>query len=83
MGLNTKPRGLEIPDAAFERVEKKAADTAMKPREGIWKGNKRAISHTIAPELLDRVDAVAQERGQTRTSVINTAIFEYLKMTSS
>jgi hypothetical protein len=87
-GLNAKPKGLQekvLPsDEAFERAEAKAGDarTVTKLREGIWKGNKRSISHTITPELLEQVDKAAQHCGQTRTAIINLAIYAYLKSTS-
>lgn len=83
MALNTKPKGLQIPDEAFDRVVAKAGDVRAQaeaePRKGIWKGNKRAISHTIAPELLDQVDALAARRHQTRTAFINNAIFDAIE----
>ncbi|MGU3358920.1 ribbon-helix-helix protein, CopG family [Methylobacterium sp. M6A4_1b] len=59
----------------------KAKDTKgsrTKPHSGIWKGNKRAISHTISPELLDRIDELAKRMGQTRTAIINFAIVRAL-----
>lgn len=47
--------------------------------KGIKKGNKRQISLTISPELLQRVDEVALRSGQARAAVINLAIFKALE----
>lgn len=44
-------------------------------RKGVRKGNKQQISLTIAPGLLDKVDAMALELGQSRAAVINMAIY--------
>ncbi|GJE62069.1 hypothetical protein [Methylobacterium trifolii] len=87
MALNTKPKALRVEpsDAAFDRVVAKASDVRAQaqaeaePRKGIWKGKKRAISHTIAPELLNEVDALAARRHQTRTAFINGAIFDAIE----
>ena len=42
-------------------------------------GNKRQISLTINPALLDKVDAMAAELGQTRAAVINMAIYRMVE----
>ena len=43
-------------------------------RKGVRKGHKVQISLTIAPQLLERVDALAAEIGQSRAALINLAI---------
>ncbi len=48
-------------------------------RKGVMKGNKEQISLTLAPEMLVRVDALAQRMGQSRAAVINLAIFRLLE----
>lgn len=47
--------------------------------KGIAKGNKRQISLTISPELLRKVDEVANRTGQARAAIINMAIFNALE----
>jgi predicted transcriptional regulator len=42
-------------------------------------GNKRQVSLTIDPALLDRVDAMATQIGQSRAAVINLAILQALE----
>jgi len=42
-------------------------------------GNKRQISLTINPALLDKVDAMAAEMGQTRAGIINMAIYRMVE----
>lgn len=42
---------------------------------GVTKGHKRQISLTIAPNLLERVDELATELGQSRAAIINMAIY--------
>lgn len=62
-------------DAAAEAFISGAPDAeTVKPR-GVRKGNKQQISLTISPDLLDRVDALAAELGQSRAAVINMAIY--------
>ena len=43
--------------------------------KGVRKGNKQQISLTIQPALLERIDSLAEELGQSRAAVINLAIF--------
>jgi hypothetical protein len=52
-----------------------APDSEVKPRGGVKKGNKQQISLTIAPTLLDKVDELATELGQSRAAIINMAIY--------
>ncbi len=42
--------------------------------KGYKKGNKRQISLTIAPELLQWVDQTAKQHGMARVAVINTCV---------
>ena len=51
-----------------------APDAETKPK-GVKKGNKQQISLTIAPALLERIDNLAAELGQSRAAVINMAIY--------
>lgn len=46
--------------------------------KGVRKGSRLQISLTIAPDLLARVDGLADEMGQTRAAVINLAIYRLL-----
>lgn len=48
-------------------------------QKGVKKGNKRQITLTIAPELLERVDLIARRTGQARAAVINMAIFQAIE----
>ena len=59
-----------------------AASTANSYEKGIAKGHKRQISHTIAPELLRRVDEAAARAGQGRAAIINLAIYRFLESDS-
>ena len=54
------------------------APDAAKPR-GVRMGNTRQVSLTIDPALLDRVDAMATQIGQSRAAVINLAILQALE----
>lgn len=62
------------PDAG--RAMPVAASTYEK---GVARGNKRQISLTIAPELLRKVDEVAERTGQGRAGIINMAIYRALE----
>lgn len=44
-------------------------------KKGVKKGNKVQISLTISPGLLDRIDALAADLGQSRAGIINLAIY--------
>lgn len=54
-----------------------APDSAVSASKakGVKKGNKQQISLTIAPALLQKVDELAAELGQSRAAVINMAIY--------
>ena len=51
----------------------KASDAA---RKGVIRGRKEQITLTIAPELLSKVDEIANRMGQSRAALINRAIYE-------
>lgn len=55
------------------------APDAVSQSKGVVKGNKVQISLTIAPELLDKVDQLAMETGQSRAAVINLAIYKLIQ----
>jgi hypothetical protein len=45
-------------------------------RKGVIRGKREQITLTIAPELLAKVDALANRMGQSRAALINRAIYE-------
>lgn len=49
---------------------------------GVRKGSRLQITLTITPELLSRVDGLADAMGQTRASLINFAIYRLLSQES-
>lgn len=55
-----------------------APDAARAPKPTML-GNKRQISLTINPALLDKVDEMAAEMGQTRAAIINMAIYRMVE----
>jgi len=48
-------------------------------RKGVMKGKKEQITLTLTPEMLTKVDTLAQRMGQSRAAVINLAIFRLLE----
>ena len=60
--------------AAADAFISGAPDSAPKVR-GVRKGKRQQISLTIKPELLDKVDELAEELGQSRAAIINMAIY--------
>lgn len=79
MGITSRPKtqasaAIAPPDAAVEAFISGAPDATQKPR-GVKKGNRQQISLTIAPTLLEKIDALAAELGQSRAAVINMAIY--------
>lgn len=84
MAIQRKPK--TIPAAAAEDVFIQGApDAKIKSapdaiyEKGIAKGNKRQITLTISPDLLRKVDEVANRTGQARAAIINMAIFNALE----
>jgi hypothetical protein len=69
----TKPKA-RVAAATVESFISGAPDAAVKPR-GVRKGNKQQISLTIAPTLLEKIDEMAAELGQSRAAIINMAIY--------
>jgi hypothetical protein len=59
-----------------------ATSNASSYDKGITKGHQRQISHTIAPDLLRRVDQAAARSGQGRAAIINLAIYRFLEIDS-
>ena len=48
-------------------------------RKGVKKGRKEQITLTLTPELLNKVDGLAQRMGQSRAAMINLAIFRLIE----
>ncbi len=67
----TKPKPKTITADAFISG---APDAEIKPKR-VKKGNKVQISLTIAPALLEKIDNLAEELGQSRAGIINMAIY--------
>ncbi|WP_346799469.1 ribbon-helix-helix domain-containing protein (plasmid) [Halomonas sp. Bachu 37] len=68
----TKPKAK--PTQAADSFISGAPDSDPQTK-GVRKGNKRQISLTITPALLNRVDELAGELGQSRAAIINMAIY--------
>jgi len=51
-----------------------APDAAARVK-GVRRGTKQQITLTIAPELLAKVDEMAERMGQSRAALINLAIY--------
>lgn len=84
MSIQRKPKSTVAAQDAFIQgapdAQRNADATAASSYEkGIAKGHKRQISLTISPDLLRKVDEVAQRTGQARAAVINMAIFRALE----
>lgn len=52
-----------------------APDAGAVVRKGVRRGKKEQITLTIAPDMLTKVDSLAERMGQSRAAVINMAIF--------
>jgi hypothetical protein len=68
----TKPKPKQTAPNADAFIS--GAPDAQRPK-GVKKGHKQQISLTIAPALLEKVDELAAELGQSRAAVINMAIY--------
>jgi hypothetical protein len=71
----TKPK-TKIGSSSISADQFISAAPDGKKARGIKKGNKEQISITIAPILLDKVDALAVQLGQSRAAVISMAIYQ-------
>lgn len=56
-----------------------ATKEEQEPPKRVRKGSKVQISLTIAEPLLDRVDQLAAQLGQSRAAVINLAVMQMLQ----
>ncbi len=65
----TKPVKPKSPDSFISG----APDAAR--MKGVRRGTKQQITLTIAPELLAKVDEMAERMGQSRAALINLAIY--------
>lgn len=84
MAIQRKPKTTAAAEDAFiqgapDAKQAQAAAPAAAYEKGIAKGHKRQITLTISPELLRKVDEVAQRTGQARAAIINMAIFNALE----
>lgn len=52
-----------------------APDAASTKPKGVRKGHRQQISLTMSPALLAKVDALADQLGQSRAAVINMAVY--------
>jgi hypothetical protein len=65
--------------SARKRAQKVDAFIGKAPdahRKGVVRGRKEQITLTIAPDLLAKVDEIANRMGQSRAALINRAIYE-------
>ena len=83
MTIKRKPKAVQTVEdfvsGAPDACAASATAAAGEYDRGVKKGNKRQISLTIAPDLLRRVDEVAERTGQGRAAIINMAIFRALE----
>jgi Ribbon-helix-helix protein, copG family len=52
-------------------------------KKGVRRGKREQITLTLAPELLEKVDALAKRMGQSRAATINLAIFRLIEAEAS
>ncbi|EKN6008498.1 ribbon-helix-helix protein, CopG family [Yersinia enterocolitica] len=75
----TRPKPKAVENAAkAEAFISGAPDAARVPKPTML-GNKRQISLTINPALLEKVDEMATEMGQSRAAIINMAIYRMVE----
>ncbi len=67
------------PDAKPKTVDVFISRAPDAGRKGVMKGKKEQITLTLTPDLLTKVDALAQRMGQSRAAVINLGIFRLLE----
>lgn len=70
----TRPKQKTITPVDADMFISSAPDSEPKTK-GVMKGKKQQISLTISPALLEKIDSLANELGQSRAAVINLAIY--------
>jgi hypothetical protein len=70
----TKPVRLKTPESFIS-----GAPDAPPQSKGVRRGTKQQITLTIAPELLAKVDEMAERMGQSRAALINLAIYRTIE----
>lgn len=74
----TKPKLPGVPKGADAFIAG-APDAPKSTGRGLKRGKKEQIAVIVAPDLLDRLDAMAADMGQSRSALISLAIFQALK----
>jgi hypothetical protein len=73
-----KPDATPAAPAKTDKFISGAPDGGGKGK-GVWKGKKRQISITISPDLLEQIDTLSAEYGQSRAAVIGMAIYQAVR----
>jgi hypothetical protein len=83
MAITKKPskpvQGTAAAAEAFISAAPDAAEASRQAPRRVRKGRKVQISLTIAEPLLDRVDELARQIGQSRAAIINLAVMQMLQ----
>lgn len=74
MGLTKPPK--KDKDAADSFIS--GAPDSQTSQDDVVKEKRRAISITVDPDLLDRLDAAAKQRGITRSAAFAVAVSSWL-----
>lgn len=80
MAITKRPQFKETTsEESTENFIKNAPDAVSKEvrKKGLIRGKREQISHTLPPELLQRIDDEAKKKGLTRAGIINLAVSEY------
>ena len=85
MAITKRPSPTKKPDSAsVEKFIGKAPDAReeVPTRKSLMRGKREQISHTMPPDLLEKVDEMSKRKGITRAGLINLAISEYCEKNS-
>lgn len=84
MAITKRPQSPKADPKSVEKFIGKAPDATKETpaRKTLMRGRREQISHTMPPELLEKVDEMAKRKGITRAGLINLAISEYCEKNS-
>jgi hypothetical protein len=81
MTVTKRPPAKKATEKKIETFIASAPDSAKVEAEKkpLMRGKREQISHTIPPDILEKLDKVAKMQGITRAGLINIAISEYIR----
>jgi hypothetical protein len=62
-----------------EHFVRSAPDASRTPTAGVQRGHKQQFSVTLPPHLMQEMDAMAHDMGQSRSALVGMALYQMLQ----